>query len=242
MQEARAHIIQQLQQEILALQGFKSVAGRMKPDVNWQPINRCFPNNTFPVGAIHEFLTSAPENMASSMGFLSALLSVFMKNGQATLWISSSRSVFPPALKAFGIEPDRILFTCIKKEKDITWAMEEALKCEALAAVVGEVQDISFTASRRLQLAVEQSRVTGFLLRRNPRNTISTACISRWKITPLPSEQKDELPGIGSPRWNVELQKVRNGKAGSWQVEWSNGALHFIAPESEQQELQKKTG
>lgn len=40
--------------------------------------------------------------------------------------------------------------------------MEEALKCGGLAAVVGEVQDISFTASRRLQLAVEQSGVTGF--------------------------------------------------------------------------------
>jgi protein ImuA len=242
MQEARAHIIQRLQQDILSLQGSKSVAGRIRPQLNWAAINRCFPNRTFPTGAIHEFLSSTPETMASSIGFLSALLEVFMKNGQSALWVSSSRCVFPPALKAFGIEPDRILFACIKKEKDIAWAMEEALKCEALAAVVGEVQDISFTASRRLQLAVEQSQVTGFLLRRNPRSITSSACISRWRVTPLPSEPKDEMPGIGSPRWNVELLKVRNGKAGNWQVEWNNGALHFIMPENQEQELKKKTG
>jgi protein ImuA len=242
MQEARAHIIHQLQQDILSLQGFKSVAERMKPRLNWRPINACFPNQTFPVGAIHELLTTGPETMASTMGFLAVLLGAFMNNGQAALWVSSSLSVFPPALKAFGISPDRILFTRIKREKDIAWAMEEALKCDALAAVVGEVQDISLTGSRRLQLAVEKSQVTGFLLRRNTRVTASSACISRWRITPLPSETKDGLPGIGSPRWNVELLKVRNGKTGSWQVECNNGELQFIHPEYQQQELQKKTG
>jgi protein ImuA len=180
--------------------------------------------------------------MAPSIGFLSALLGVLMKNGQAALWISSSRTIFPPGLKMFGIDPDRILFACVKREKDIAWAMEEALKCEALAAVVGEVQDISLTASRRLQLAVEQSQVTGFLLRRNPRLTTTSACISRWRIMALPSVPKDELPGIGSPRWNVELLKVRNGKPGNWQVEWNTGALHFIVPQSREQELENKAG
>ena len=63
--------------------------------------------------------------------------------------------------------------------------MEEALKCDGIAAVVGEIQELSFTVSRRLQLAVEQSRVTGFILRNNPRNLNTTACVTRWKITPL---------------------------------------------------------
>jgi protein ImuA len=242
MEEARSHIIQQLQQEILTLQGFKSLKGRMQPQLNWRPITSCFPHQNFPTGAIHEFLTTNPESVVASMGFLAVLLRAFMNNGQAALWVSPSLAVFPPALKAFDIPPDRILFTRIKREKDITWAMEEALKCEALAAVVGEVQDISLTASRRLQLAVEKSQVTGFLLRRTPKVTSSSACLSRWRITHLPSETKDDLPGIGSPRWNVELLKVRNGRAGNWQVEWHDGALRFIEQEHEQHELQKKIG
>jgi protein ImuA len=104
--------------------------------------------------------------------------------------------------------------------------MNEALKCGALAAVVGEMKEISFTASRRLQLAVEQSQVTGFILRSNPRNVNTTACVSRWKITSLPSESVDDLPGIGFPKWRVELLRIRNGKSGVWDVQWMNGRFH----------------
>jgi protein ImuA len=70
-------------------------------------------------------------------------------------------------------------------------------------------------------LAVEQSRVTGFIVRRNPKNLV-TACVSRWRITSLPTASTD-LPGVGFPRWNVELLKVRNGKPGAWQLEWVDG-------------------
>src|SRR5450631_649056 len=100
--------------------------------------------------------------------------------------------------------------------------MEEALKCEGLAAVAGEIPHIDFTASRRLQLAVEKSSVTGLLLRHRPRQLNTIACVARWQINPLPSELEDDLPGVGFPRWNVELLKVRNGKPGAWQMEWRN--------------------
>ena len=131
-----------------------------------------------------------------------------MKNKGVTTWISNARTLFPPALKNFGIDPDRIIFVDLEKERDVTWAMEEALKCGALTAVVGEIRDLNFTVSRRLQLAVEESRVTGFILRPNPRNLNTTACVSRWKITPMPSETEDDLPGIGFPRWKVDLSGI----------------------------------
>ena len=108
--------------------------------------------------------------------------------------------------------------------------MEEALKCDGLSAVIGEMQELSFTASRRLQLAVEQSRVTGFILRHNPRNLNTTACVTRWKITSLPSELADDMPGVGFPRWNVELLKIRNGKPGAWQIEWTAGPFPAYFP------------
>jgi len=90
--------------------------------------------------------------------------------------------------------------------------MEEALKCHGVAAVIGDIKEISLVASRRLQLAVEESAVTGFIIRHAAKNIQSNSFVSRWRITPLPTEIKDDLPGIGFPRWNVELQKIRNGK------------------------------
>jgi protein ImuA len=99
--------------------------------------------------------------------------------------------------------------------------MEEALRCKAVSACVGEISNIDLTASRRLQLAAEQSGATGFLLRMNPKSLSSTACATRWKIRPLPSVLEDGMPGVGFPRWEAELLKVRNGKPGVWQIEWA---------------------
>jgi protein ImuA len=186
-------------------------------------VESVFPNGVFPVGAVHEFVSAAPEHAAATGGFMAGVLGSLMRGGGACLWISVSRMLFPPALKFFGVEPDRIIFIDLKKEKDVLWAMEEALKCEGLAAVVGEVREISFTQSRRLQLAVEQSKVTGFLLSNNPAGLKTTACVARWRITPLPSETEETMPGIGFTRWNVELLKVRNGSPGNWKMEWSGG-------------------
>jgi protein ImuA len=128
------------------------------------------------------------------------------------------------------VSAERVIFIDLRREKDVLWAMEEALQCKGLAAVVGECRDIDITASRRLQLAVEQSRVTGFILRHQLRHNNPIACVARWKVTPLPSVLEEGLPGVGFPRWEVELLKVRNGQPGKWQMGWSAGQFHVMAP------------
>ncbi len=222
MRPERANIISQLQQDILLLQGYKP-ANSPAIDMGLGPIKDAFPNNTFPLGAVHEFLFAGSESAAATSGFLAGMLAPLMRGDGVSLWVSSSRTLLPPALKSFGLHPDRFIFIDLQKEKHVIWAMEEALKCSALTAVIGEMQEISFTASRRLQLAVEQSKVTGFILRKNPRKLNTTACVSRWKITSLMSQSDDDLPGIGFPHWKVELLRVRNGKPGLWHIKWQDG-------------------
>jgi protein ImuA len=226
MAPVNPHIISRLQSEILSLQGLKATAVNRSMHLGLGPINAAFPNGCFPLGAVHEFIADSREEKAACTAFISGLLSPLMKQGGVVFWISNSRTLFAPALKSFDIEPDHVLFADLRKEKEILWLMEEALKCEALVAVVGELRELSFTASRRLQLAVEQSRVTGFLLRQAPRTLNTTACVTRWKIHHLPSETADGLPGIGFPRWKLELLKVRNGKPGTWELSWVNNSFH----------------
>lgn len=238
MPATKADIIARLQKDILRLQGFKHVSGDPIIDTGLGHINDAFPNSIFPLGAIHEFVA---EDKAATSGFLAGLLSALMENDGACLWISSCRTLFPPALHCFGISPDKIIFIDLQRERDLLWAIEEAVKCNGLAAVVGEIKELSFTASRRLQLAVEQSRVTGFILRPNASNI--TACVTKWKISSLPGKLNDDMPGVGFPRWNIQLLKVRNGKPGSWQVEWANGKLRPVFNMAyPQQEQQKKAG
>jgi len=224
MQSSRADIFKQLQTDILRLQGFKSLTNATL-DTGLGPIKDCFPNRTFPIGAIHEFIASKSQDTVSAAGFITGLLSSLMGQSGATLWISSSRTLFPPALKSFAVDPERFIFLDLQKEKDVIWAMDEALKCSALSAVVGELHDLDFKSSRRLQLSVEQSQVTGFILRKSNRDINTTACVSRWKINPLPSEL-EKLPGMGFPKWRVELTRMRNGKSGAWDVQWIKGKFH----------------
>ncbi|OQP62002.1 Error-prone repair protein ImuA [Niastella vici] len=226
---AKADIIAQLQKEILLLQGFKPASNDVTDWVGLEQIRSAFPNSTFPKGAIHEFFCTGPETIAASTGFITCLLSSLLKLQGATIWISSTRIIFPPSLKAFGIDPEKVLFINVRREKDKLFAMEEALKCDSIAAVIGHIDAISFTESRRFQLAVEQSKVTGFLLRCNPKNLI-TSCVTRWQITPAPGKTEDNLPGLGFPTWFVQLLKVRNGKPGSWEMQWRSGKL-LIVPE-----------
>jgi protein ImuA len=218
----KARIIQDLQAEILRRQGFRP-ANSSCHNAGLGLVESAFPNGAFPLGAIHEFISEGPTNTASTNGFIAGILSTVMGDYGTTLWISRKRSIFPVALRAFGIAPDRFLFAVAKGEKEILWTMNEALKCNALSAVIGEVNDFNFMASRKLQLAVEESKVTGFVLRNQVRTLNPTAAVSRWRITSMPTQPRDGVPGVGFSRWQVELLKVRNGQTGVWQIEWLDG-------------------
>lgn len=228
MEQIRAHIIEKLKKDILPLQGYKPVTGSVYNDINLGPIMQAFPEKKFPVGAFHEFLMDSPETAAATNGFIAAVLGRLMKTKGVSLWVGNSERIYPPALAEYNLEPGNLIFLQLKKDKEILWATEEALRCEAVTCVVAEVQGLGFTASRRLQLAVEQSRVTGFIIRKQFSGAgaiNTTACVSRWRITPEVSSLTHDIPGVGFCRWNVELLKVRNGQPGRWVISWRNGTF-----------------
>jgi len=226
--DAKKELLQKLQQDILLWQGFKPHPTGNAERIGLGEIENSFPGGVFPKKAIHEFITIQPEHSAASDGFIAGLLSVLMENGAACVWVSTSRHLFPASLSLFNVEPERIIFMDVQSEKDVLWITEEAIKCEGLAAVVAELNNVSLIESRRLQLAVETSGVTGFILRKDGNKKASTVATARWKVSPLPSVTQDGLPGIGFPRWQVELLKVRNGNPGSFILEWAGEKFEEI--------------
>jgi protein ImuA len=242
VQVSRKEILERLQREILPLQGYKASGGTLV-DIGCDSIASAFPNHQFPTGAMHEFLCSSVKGATASAGFISGILSAFMQRGATAIWISASRKIFPAALAQFDIDADNLLFIDAKNEKHVLWATEEALKCNGLAAVISEIKDFDFTVSRRWQLAVEQSLVSGFILHHYKRAPSVNACVARWKITSMPSVSPGAIPGVGFPRWKVELLKVRNGKPGSWLIEWNNCQLREVHEEIfVEDQLHKKAG
>ena len=143
MTGTKADIIFQLKKELLPLQGFQSLLRNRALDAALGPIKNAFPHASFPLGAIHEFLSTCPEDAAATGGFVGGILSSLMQNQGTALWISANRSIFPPALQALGIAPHKMIFIDLKRENEILWVMEEALKCSGIAAVVGEMKELS---------------------------------------------------------------------------------------------------
>lgn len=227
---AKREMVQQLQKEVLSLQQSKKPLVDQPANIGLGELLAAFPGSTFPTSAIHEFISPNWENAAATNGFLCGLLGQLMLQKGPCLWIGTHRTIYPPALKVFGIDPERIIFVDLDRPKQVLWTIEEALKCDSLSVVIGELSELGFTESRRLQLAVETSHVTGFIHRYQPRQQNTVACTTRWKISPI-SSLTEGMPGIGFPRWNVQLLKVRNGKPGSWQFEWKSGQFNSIAPQ-----------
>jgi protein ImuA len=221
----KKEVILYLKKEIL-LQRLGNTKNNRLATASLYPFANAFPFNQFPLGCVHEFICPTTESFSASSAFVCCILSSLNQNKGSIIWVSSSQKMFPPSFNFFGIAPDHIIFINVDKPKDIIYTTEEALRCKDISAVITDIRDLSFKQSRRLQLATEQSRVTGFVLRNNPKSINTTACISRWMITPTISSSYENLPGICFPSWNVDLQKVRNGKPQSWKITWLAG--HFV--------------
>lgn len=227
MHPTRADIIAHLQTEIHRLEGFKPATSRVV-DLALGSMHKAFPGGSFPTGAVHEFLPAEADDLAAVSGFMMGLMSQMMARQGAILWISPNRRLFPPALASYGIQAEQLIFVDVPKENDVMPVLYEALKCSAVSAVVAEARNLDFNTSRRLQLAVEQSQATGFVIRNAIQKLNPTACISRWKVSSSPSESYEGLPGLGFSKWRVELLRMRNGKTGVWDVQWVDGRFASI--------------
>lgn len=228
MQPTKQEIIRNLRQDMIRWEGFRPAQPGTDNDLGLGPVAAAFPDGIFPTGAIHEFISNSPEATAACGGFIAGLVQKLLSDGGACLWISYTRRIYPPALKLFGVDPDRVIFVDVPMQKDVLWVTEEALKCEGVATVICETKDLGFTESQRLQLAVEKSHVTGFILRKDVKKINTTACVTRWQIRPVRSQLRTGMPGVGHPRWQVELLKVRNGRPGSWIVEWKKQSFQTV--------------
>ncbi len=216
---AKKEVMDRLRKEILAAEGLQRRAYEPQVNIGLQALEAAFPDQTFPTGCIHEFISTNTENAAATAGFITALLSHIARANEPCIWVGRNSNIFAPGLLSFGLQPDQVIFVYPDKEKDLLWATEQALKCQGITAVIADVQELDLTASRRLQLAVEHSRVTGLLHRHSSKHLGHTACVARWQILPL-SGKPNGIPGMGFPCWEVNLLKVRNGKPGNWIVDW----------------------
>ena len=141
--------------------------------------------------------------------------------------LTESGAPYGPGLDTFALAPERLLTVTVAHRRDLLWAMEEALRCRAVAAVIGEWRHgvIDMVAMRRLSLAAADSGALALFLRAAPANDASTAA-TRWIVGASPSlwREREESP----PRFAAHLIRNRRGPTGSWILEWSDSDERFL--------------
>ena len=183
-------------------------------------------------GALHELAPAAPIHLAAASGFAMALAALSAGRRGEMLWIatdfaaSEAGGPYGPGLDLFGLAAARLIVLRVPRAVDALWAMEEALRCNALATVVteltGEGADADLTATRRLALAAREGKSTCLgLLLRHALPSMPSAAATRWQIAAAPSEP-DRFGGLGAARFDLTLLKNRRGPCGRWTVTWDH--------------------
>ena len=185
-------------------------------------------------GRLHEFAEAgaAAEHAAAATLFVAGILA---RTRGPVLWCLRRRDLFAPALGLVGLHPDRVVYAEAAREADLLACLEEGLRHPGLAGVVGEVARLGLTPSRRLKLAAEASGVTAFVLRRwrsdaeRAAGAEPNAAETRWRIGAAPSAPL-AAPGVGRPRWSVELVRARGAEPRAWIVEACDGKGRLALP------------
>jgi protein ImuA len=186
-------------------------------------------------GTLHELAPVAPIHLATATGFALALATRASGDRGQFLWIATDFAVsegggpYGPGLDLYGLASARLLMLRVPRAVDVLWAMEEALRCRALAGVIAELTEddtaADLTATRRLVLATREGQGFGLLLRHSA-TALPSAAATRWRIAAASSEP-DRFGGLGRPRFELSLLKNRRGPCGRWIVEWCPHERNF---------------
>jgi protein ImuA len=241
----RAAAVETLRQRIAALEGRQAILEKagVAPEAGWgfglEDVDARLPLGGLAADAVHEIAAAEYGDQAAALGFSLALL----RKRQAVKpilwccrkWQTQENGIpYGPGLMAAGLDPEKLIFVTADRPGDVLWAIEEGLCTGALGAVIGELKDLDFTASRRLALAARAGRTPALLLF-GPKREGATAAQTRWRIAAAPSHPDPwDKSAPGLPRWRVTLAKCRdnqpasqlNGpltpKNGTWTLEWDD--------------------
>jgi protein ImuA len=197
-------------------------------------VDGCLPGGGLGFGRWHEVGGEGLEleNATCAAAFVARLAASAAGRGEI-VWVLRRDDLFAPGLATLGFPAQQLICVCVRDEAEGLAVLEDALRTAGVVAAIGEVERLSLTAGRRLQLACERQGAIGFVLRRRPfggraggrgQEPAGSAAATRWRIGPSPSEPAPGEPGLGPPRWEAWLERCRGGRTGGWILEASEDA------------------
>lgn len=189
--------------------------------------------------ALHEVAPAAPVHLAAACGFALTLAARAQKqcgSAQSSLLIQTDFArheggrLYGLGLHLLGLDPRHLLVLRVPRALDALFAMEEGLRCRALACVITELTEdapaADLTATRRLSLAAREGGGLGVLLRHRA-SIAPSAAITRWSVAAA-AGPRDNYGGIGATSFLLSLVKNRRGACGQWPLNWNHHDCIFV--------------
>jgi protein ImuA len=198
-------------------------------------LDKHLPRQGLSLASVHEIHAASALDLPAALGFLTALLVSLPEKGPIFI-VTSAQSLASMGqlhghgLQALGLDPSRITLVAARKETDAFWALEESLRSGAASVVAGLIaQSLDLKKSQRLSLAAREAR-RPLLLLRPPKAAVASAAVTRWRIAAAPCHRENS-GAVASWRWQVKLERCRNGSTGEFVLEWFHASHRFgLAP------------
>jgi protein ImuA len=182
-----------------------------------------------PSPTLSELFAAAPRDTGWA-GFLLPQV----ERGRPLLWVQDrmaiieSGRIYPPGLG--GIE---LIHVEARDARAALWAMEEGVRCSGLSAVIGELWGdpaaLDFTATRRLAVAAERSRVPCWLVRLGGTANLSGARMRWWIASSASIANPFDPLAPGASAWRAELFRARGYPPGRWSIAHEANSFHLAA-------------
>jgi hypothetical protein len=169
-------------------------------------LDRALPGGGLVRGSLVEWLGEGPGCGAALLAVAAAREA--QRAGGAVVVIDRDQGFYPPAAVTWGLDLTSTIVVRPTSDADQRWALDQALRCEHVAAVLAWPRRLDGRTFRRLQLAAESSGATGLLVRPAEARREPAWSHVRWAVAPRPAPS---LAAGESWRLAVELLRVRGG-------------------------------
>ncbi|HZW11487.1 MAG TPA: hypothetical protein VFF69_16420 [Phycisphaerales bacterium] len=178
----------------------------------WGLLDAAMPTGGLARGAVHEWFAETGERPSSGgsptplavLIHLARLAAPGADLSPAVVWIGRRCWPYPPLLARLGAGSllHRSVFIDARDHAERIWAIDIALRCPGVAAVVGDAAGLSMAESRKLQLAAAGGRALGLIVKPVREIGEISAANTRWLVRSEPSQ-------TGEPGWIVELLRCK---------------------------------
>jgi protein ImuA len=204
--------LEHLRRQIFCLEGSRFRGGDGVVSSGCRPVDELLPEAGLHRGAVVEWLTAGAGVGASTLALLAAREA--SGEGGRLIVVDSRREFYPPALIRFGISAEQFLVVYTVDPADHLWALDQALRCRGVAAVLAWPEQLDGRTFRRLQLAAEEGGGLGLFVRSARVRNAPSWAETRFLVEPLPLV----AAGPGLRRVRISLLRCR-GSSGERSVD-----------------------